>query len=195
MRFISRASILVNRPNWRNPQTLLRLGLFLVVVGLALAAFFLREQLTFHQVGYAGLALTVIVASGGLVLPVPALATACTAGALLNPLYVGLIAGSAGTLGELTSYYLGYSGQGVLEGNRFYVKMEGWMRRRGLLLLFLVSLIPNPFFDVVGIAAGALRYPIWRFLGVVLVGKGMKFLIFAYACAYSVEWLTELFRV
>ena len=195
MRFISRASILVNRPNWRNPQTLLRLGLFLVVVGLALAAFFLREQLTFHQVGYAGLALTVIVASGGLVLPVPALATACTAGALLNPLYVGLIAGSAGTLGELTGYYLGYSGQGVLEGNRFYVKMEGWMRRRGLLLLFLVSLIPNPFFDVVGIAAGALRYPIWRFLGVVLVGKGMKFLIFAYACAYSVEWLTELFGV
>ena len=195
MRFISRASILVNRPNWRNPQTLLRLGLFLVVVGLALAAFFLREQLTFHQVGYAGLALTVIVASGGLVLPVPALATACTAGVLLNPLYVGLIAGSAGTLGELTGYYLGYSGQGVLEGNRFYVKMEGWMRRRGLLLLFLVSLIPNPFFDVVGIAAGALRYPIWRFLGVVLVGKGMKFLIFAYACAYSVEWLTELFGV
>jgi membrane protein YqaA with SNARE-associated domain len=195
MRFISRASILVNRPNWRNPQTLLRLGLFLVVVGLALAAFFLREQLTFHQVGYAGLALTVIVASGGLVLPVPALATACTAGALLNPLYVGLIAGSAGTLGELTGYYLGYSGQGVVEGNRFYVKTEGWMRRRGLLLLFLVSLIPNPFFDVVGIAAGALRYPIWRFLGVVLVGKGMKFLIFAYACAYSVEWLTELFGV
>ena len=124
-----------------------------------------------------------------------ALATACTAGALLNPLYVGLIAGSAGTLGELTGYYLGYSGQGVVEGNRFYVKTEGWMRRRGLLLLFLVSLIPNPFFDVVGIAAGALRYPIWRFLGVVLVGKGMKFLIFAYACAYSVEWLTELFGV
>jgi membrane protein YqaA with SNARE-associated domain len=168
---------------------------FLTVIGLALAAFFLHDQLTFGQAGYAGLALTVIVASGGLVLPVPALATACTAGALLTPVYVGLVAGSAGALGELTGYYLGYSGRGVLEGNRLYLKMEGWMRRRGALLLFLVSLIPNPLFDVVGIAAGALRYPLWRFLGVVWVGKVMKFLIFAYACAYSVEWLTDLFRV
>jgi membrane protein YqaA with SNARE-associated domain len=195
MRFISRASVLANRPNWRSTQTRLRFGIFLAVIVLALTAILLHERLTFDHVGYAGLALTVIVASGGLVLPVPALATACTAGTILTPLYVGLVAGTAGTLGELTGYYLGYSGQGVLEGNRLYIKMEGWMQRRGVLLLFLVSLIPNPFFDVVGIAAGALRYPLWRFLGVVWVGKVMKFLIFAYACAYSVEWLTDLFGV
>ena len=195
MRFFNRASTLARQPNWRDPQTCLRFGVFLAVVGAALMAFFLREQLTFGQVGYAGLALTVIVASGGLVLPVPALATACTLGVLLNPAYVGLIAGAAGTLGELTGYYLGYTGRGILEGNRLYLKMEVWIRRRGLLLLFLASLIPNPFFDVAGIAAGALRYPLWRFLGVVWVGKSIKFLIFAYACAYSVEWLTDLFRV
>ena len=32
-----------------------------------------------------------------------------------------------------------------------------WMRRRGWLLLFLMAFIPNPFFDLAGVTAGALR--------------------------------------
>ena len=48
-------------------------------------------------------------------------------------------------------------------------------------------------FDVAGIAAGALRYSLWKFLGVVWIGKLMKFLIIAYACTYSIEWLTGVF--
>ena len=196
MRLIGRVSVLVTRPRWRSPENLLRLGAFgavLVIIGLA---FLLQDQVDFDQVGYAGLGLTVLVASGGLVLPVPSLAAACGAGAFLNPLYVGLVAGSAGTVGELTGYFLGYSGRGVLAQNRLYIRMEGWMRRRGWLVLFLVSLVPNPIFDVVGIAAGALRYPVWRFLAVVWVGKLGKFLTFAYACSHSIDWLTEnVFRV
>ena len=147
------------------------------------------------QVGYAGLALTVLVASGGLVLPVPALAAVCTAGAFLNPLYVALVAGSAGTLGELTGYFLGYTGRGVLNESRLYVRLERWTRRRGWLVLFLFALVPNPLFDVVGIAAGALRYPLWRFLGIVFAGKLGKFLVVAYACAYSIGLLKDLFGV
>ena len=195
MRFISRATVLATRPNWRNRENLLRFSVFLAVLGMIGAAFLLREKLDLDQLAYGGLGLTVLLASGGLVLPIPSLAAACAAGASLNPLYVGLVAGSAGTLGELTGYYLGYSGRGVLDRSRLYHRMEGWMRRRGWLLLFLVSLIPNPIFDVVGIAAGALRYPVWRFLAVVWVGKLLKFLVFAYSCAHSVDWLTDLFGV
>ncbi len=110
-------------------------------------------------------------------------------------MYVALIAGSAGALDEMTGYFLGYSGRGIVNDSRLYRRMEGWMRRRGWVVLFLIALIPNPLFDLVGIAAGALRYPVWRFLIVVWVGKLLKFLTFAYACAYSVEWLTGLFGV
>ena len=67
------------------------------------------------------------------------------------------------------------------------------MRRRGWVLLFLISVIPNPIFDIIGVAAGALRYPLWRFLAVVCVGKLIKFVTFAYACTYSIGWITELF--
>ena len=195
MRFISRATVLATRPNWRSRDNLLRFGVFLAVLGIIGAAFLLNEKLSLDELAYGGLGLTVLLASGGLVLPIPSLAAACAAGASLNPLYVGLVAGSAGTLGELTGYFLGYSGRGVLDRSRLYRRLEGWMRRRGWLLLFLVSLIPNPIFDVVGIAAGALRYPLWRFMAVVWVGKLSKFLIFAYSCAYSIDWLTDLFGV
>ena len=176
-------------------QTLLRLAAFLIVVAVATLTVVFRERVDLEEVGYAGLGLTVLVASGGLVLPVPSLATACAAGAFLNPLYVALVAGSAGAIGELTGYFLGYSGRGIIDHSRLYIRMEGWMRRRGWLVLFLMALIPNPIFDVVGIAAGALRYPIWRFLVILWAGKFLKFLTFAYACAYSIDWLTGVFGV
>ena len=69
------------------------------------------------------------------------------------------------------------------------------MRRRGSVVLFFFALLPNPLFDFVGIAAGALRYPIWRFLSIIWVAKVLKFLAVAYACANSVGWLTNLFGV
>ena len=121
------------------------------------------------------------------------MATACATAIFLNPFLVGVIAGTAETAGELSGYYLGYTGRDVLGRSRIYQRLEIWMRRRGWLLLFLVSLVPNPIFDIVGIAAGALRYPVWGFLAVVWAGKLLKFLIFAYACAAGSDWLTGLF--
>ena len=49
-----------------------------------------------------------------------------------------------------------------------------WMRRPGWLLLFLLAFIPNPVFDLAGVTAGALRYPLERFLAVVLTGKNTE---------------------
>jgi len=35
----------------------------------------------------------------------------------------------------------------------------------------------------------------WSFLAVVGVGKLLKFLVFAYARAYSIQWIIDVFRV
>ncbi len=195
MKIVSRAAILISRPHWRSYENLLRLAVFLAVLVIVGLAIFLRERIDYDQIGYAGLALIVLVASGGLVLPVPSLAAVCAASTFLDPLYLALVAGGAGTLGELTGYFLGYSGRGILKESWLYLRLERWTRRRGWLVLFFFALVPNPIFDVVGIAAGALRYPLWRFLGIVFVGKLGKFLALAYGCAYSIGWLTDLFRV
>ena len=195
MRRINRAAFLAAHPRQLTSENLLRLGAFLAVVAVVALALAFRDKVQLDQIGYAGLGLTVLIASGGLVLPVPSLATACAAGILLEPPYVALVAGSAGAVGELTGYFLGYSGRGVLDQSRLYQRMEGWMRRGGWLVLFLLALIPNPIFDFAGIAAGALRYSVWRFLAVVWSGKVLKFLALSYACANSVGWLTGWFGV
>lgn len=197
MRLIVQAVTRTRSINWRRRENMLRLAIFLAVLAVAATALlvhqYITENITIAQAGYAGVALTALVASGGLVIPVPALATACTAGVLLNPLAVGLVAGVAEGVGELTGYFLGYSGQGMVSRRRFFVRLEGWMRHRGWLVLFIVALVPNPVFDVVGVAAGALRYPLWKFLAVVWAGKVIKFVAIAYACAYSVDWLLKYF--
>jgi len=193
MRLIRQTATQAVHINWRRRDNQLRLAAILAVAVVAAAAILLRQNITFSQAGYAGVALTALVASGGLVIPVPALATACAAGALLNPWIVALVAGGAEGIGELTGYYLGYSGRGILSGRALYIRIEDWMRRRGWLALFLVSLVPNPIFDFVGIAAGALRYPLWRFLIVVWTGKIIKFGAIAYACTYGAGWLLEFF--
>ncbi len=193
MRYVIRAAGFPIRVNWRKPENLVRLGILAVVVAAIVTALLLRGNFGATQVGYGAVALSALVASAGLVIPVPALATACATAIFLSPFLVGIIAGTAETAGELSGYYLGYTGRDVLSRGRLYQRLERWMRRRGWLLLFLVSLVPNPIFDIVGIAAGALRYQVWGFLAVVWVGKLLKFLIFAYACAAGSEWLTGLF--
>ena len=185
----------IRQVDWRKPETLVRLGILIVVISAIVAALLLRNNFGASEVGYGAVALSALVASAGLVIPVPALATACATAIFLDPFWVGIIAGTAESAGELSGYYLGYTGRDVLARNRVYQRLENWMRRRGWLLLFLVSLVPNPIFDVVGIAAGALRYPVWGFLAVVWLGKLLKFLIFAYACQAGTDWLTGIFRV
>ena len=193
MKVLNRAIAPLTRLDWHNHEHLLRLGILLAVLAIAAAAFLLRDQLTLTQLGYGGVALASLVASAGLVIPVPALGAACASSVFLNPLFIGLVAGTAESLGELTGYFLGYSGREAVSQTRIYRRLEPWVRRRGWLPLLLFSLVPNPIFDVVGIAAGALRYPLWGFLAVVWVGKTLKFLIIAHACAFSIVWLTELF--
>ena len=175
--------------NWRRPENLLRLGIFLAVIGIAAAAIFLRNHIPLQQAGYLGVAMAALISGGGMILPVPALATVCAVSGLLAPLYVGLVAGSAETVGELTGYFLGYSGRGVVGEGRVSQRLQTWMRRRGWLLLFLLSLIPNPIFDLAGVTAGALKYPVAHFLAVVLFGKILKFAGIAYACHFFGDWL------
>ena len=183
----------VSQVDWRRPENLVRLGILAVVIAAIATALLLRDNFGATQVGYGAVALSALVASAGLLIPVPALATACGTALFPNPFLVGIIAGSAESVGELSGYYLGYTGRDVLARSRLYQRMESWMRHRGWLLLFVVSLVPNPIFDIVGIAAGALRYPIWGFLAVVWVGKVLKFLVFAYACNAGADWLTGVF--
>ncbi len=142
--------------------------------------------------GYPGLFLLNLLASATLILPAPGLALALAAGATLNPYLVGLAVGSGSTLGELTGYIAGASGRGMVQDDPNYERVRGWMARHGLWVIFVLSLVPNPIFDVAGLAAGAMRIPVWQFLGAAWLGKVIKGTLVALAGAGMMQALEPL---
>ena len=144
--------------------------------------------------GYLGVFVVSLVGNATVIFPVPSLVAVFAGGTALNPLLVGLVAGVAEPLGELTGYLAGYGGSPVIENREMYGRLVGWMRRHGYLTIFVLSAIPNPLFDLAGIAAGALRFPIWRFLLACWMGKTIKATLIAYAGAQSWQLLQFLVR-
>lgn len=174
-------------------QVWISLIAMVVVIAVVVSLYFVRGLFDLSQVGYPAIAALSFFASAGLVIPVSGLASVCAGGILLNPLLVALVAGTTGTIGELTGYGLGFSGRGVLKRGRLYERMERWVRKRGWLLIFLLSVLPNPIFDLAGVAAGALRFPLWTFLALIWVGTFLKFVIVVYACAQGLEGVSRFF--
>lgn len=162
----------------------LRIAALVFVVALSLAIVVYGDRLTaLGAYGYPGLFLLNLLASATLILPAPGLALAFAAGASLNPWLVGLAVGSGSTFGELTGYLAGFSGRGSIEQDPNYARVRGWMLCFGLWVIFVLSLVPNPLFDVAGITAGVMKIPVWKFLAVTWVGKVIKSILVALAGA------------
>jgi uncharacterized membrane protein YdjX (TVP38/TMEM64 family) len=178
--------------NSRTAVRLQRVGALLVVLLITLGAVLFRERLVeYERFGYLGVFFTMLIGSATVVLPVPGLAVAYVGGSIWNPLLVGLVAGLGDAMGEGTGYLAGYAGQGLIENAAIYRRFESWMRRNGFLTIFVLSAIPNPFFDLAGVAAGASRFPAkWFFLAAGM-GKTIKDVAVAFAGYYSLPLFTN----
>lgn len=179
----------------RDERFLRALSVAIVLAVVAVVVFFRSYLPETHSIGYVGVFVLSLLSSASIMVPIPGIAAVCAGAGLLDlfPLWVAILAAVAEGLGELSGYLLGFSGRGIARNVRIYPAVERWMARRGWLALLLASSIPNPLFDLVGIAAGTLKYPIPRFLASVWVGKLIKSTIIAYACFYGVEWVTRVF--
>jgi membrane protein YqaA with SNARE-associated domain len=169
----------------------------LFALTISVLIFLYRDRVAeFASYGYLGLFLVSVVGNATILLPVPSLAATFVAGGILNPLLVGVVSGAGMAIGELSGYLAGYGGSAIIavEDQGRYQRLESWMRRYGALTIFVLSVIPNPLFDLAGIAAGALHYPVWRFLLVCFLGKTVKGLVLAFAGAQSLEWINRFLR-
>jgi membrane protein YqaA with SNARE-associated domain len=165
-----------------------------VVIG---TAFWLTGRFDVESVGYPGVWFFSFIGAASVFVPVPGLLAVCVAASPavgLNPLIIGVVAGSAEALGELTGYMAGMSGRGVFERNRFYPRFRELLIKRGGLILFFGSVVPNPLFDVLGIAAGSMLYPVRKFLIYVFFAKTIKSTGVAYACFWGITWVESLIR-
>ena len=162
--------------------TIIRIGTLLAVVVLSVYIYSMRDQAArFAAYGYPGIFLITLLAYATVLLPAPGIAFIFTMGAVFNPLGVALAAGAGAALGELSGYLAGFSGQAIIERAAIYERFSHWMRRHGVLTVIALSAIPNPFFDIAGMAAGILRMPVHLFLLSCWVGETLKMCLFAFA--------------
>lgn len=153
----------------------------LIVVFAALVFIVDLDVRELERLGYAGLFLITFIGAASVVVPMPGFAAIAGGGAVLDPVagipapvMVGLVAGLAEALGEFSGYAMGFGGTPMFERRRSYRLFRAWMVKYGTPAMFALSAIPNPLFDLAGVAAGSVRMPLWKFFVAVLAGKTLK---------------------
>lgn len=165
----------------------------LIVLIAVIAAVYFRNNLQ-ELAGYGYLAVFAVglVSNATVVLPIPGLAVSSLMGGVFNPWLVGVVGGVGQALGEISGYMVGYSGQTLVDDNPTYNRLSRWMEHHGMLTVFVLALVPNPLFDVGGMIAGALRYPLWKFVVSCAAGKVLKNIGFAMVGFYGLDRLLQL---
>lgn len=156
-----------------------------VIVGIVLYWDRLQE---FQQYGYLGAFLISIFGGATILAPIPMTPMIFALGTVMKPLFapylgpvfVGICAGAGETIGGIAIYMTGYSGGSAILTRRnkrleaAYARVMGWMRKRGSLILFIVSAVINPFFYPAAITAGVLKFGMRRFILITFLGKTIK---------------------
>jgi uncharacterized membrane protein YdjX (TVP38/TMEM64 family) len=172
---------------------LLRLLALVVVVAITIFVYSIREHVrAFAILGYPGIFLVALLANATVLLPAPGVAFVFAMGSILHPLGIAVAAGTGGALGELTGFLAGVSGQAVIERTDVYARISPWVTRYGGWAILFLAAIPNPFFDLAGIAAGMSGMSVWRFLLFCWIGQIIKMGLFAYAGAHSINWFSGI---
>lgn len=147
------------------------IGVAALTVGLVHLVWFLEAYFSLSLEGFAWLAYLFVFAvtllgSCTIIFPLPGMAIAIAAATKWNPAIVAVVGSIGSTLGELTGYYAGYVGRKIIvtEYREGYERAVAWMDRYGLWTIFVFALVPVLIFDLVGLAAGALRLPVRKFL-------------------------------
>ena len=174
-------------------RKLIPLLILFLVVAITVCLFLCRDKVVqLGNYGYLSAFLISLIANATIILPFPGIVILFALGATFNPVLVGLAGGIGAAIGEMTCYLLGYSGRGVVENIRFYDKAVQWLKKWGVLAVFVFALTPLPF-DVLGIAAGVLRFPFWKFFVACWCGKTILYVGIFLAAAWGWETVLPYF--
>ena len=186
------------REQIRRNKWLLATVYAVIILGLSFGLYFLLQYLRARfDLSVEGLTTTTylivfvvtLVSNASIIVPVPIFVGIMIAAANVmaeispwGPVLVALTASTAGTLGEMTGYYAGYIGKKIIvtEATPGYEKLVGWMKRHGMLAVFLLSLQPILPFDIAGLVSGVSRIALWKFLLPCWSGKFPKYLVGCY---------------
>ena len=164
----------------------------------------------FQNYGYVGLIVIGLLTGFSLPLPVPYMVVTFIMGGLLHPALVGASCGLGLGIGGTLLYLTGRGGRKFFpmsdvfavanntsddtlpssRMSRLLTRLLRWARiprimeiakRRGALVVFLMSAAINPFFVPMAIGMGTLRYRWWKFFLMCWAGQTVKSIGIAYA--------------
>ena len=181
-------------------KRIIPLLMLLLVIAITIGIFYYRERITeLGSYGYLGAFLISLACNATIILAAPALPILSAIGVILypvtgpaGPIFVGLAGGIGAGIGETTGYMVGYSGRGIVEKVKLYNRLVGWLERWGALAIFILSIVPF-FFDLVGIVAGAFRFPLWKFILACWLGRTILYVGIALAAAWGWEAMPGFF--
>ena len=182
------------------------LGIVLTIALAAAVVYYWEFVQALEHYGYAGAFLISLLGGATILAPIPMTPVVFALGAVLKPafapymgpVFVGAAAGLGETLGGVAIYMTGYGGGTALANSNHhqiravYSRMLRWIERRGSLTLFILSAIINPFFYPAGLAAGALRFGIWRYIIICWAGKTIKGMTVAFAGYWGLQGLLRM---
>lgn len=170
--------------------------LFVITISVGLFYFYKQypgriEELTAY--GYLGAFVISIIFNATVILPAGNIVILSALGATLpSAVVVGLVGGAGAAIGEATGYIAGYSGRGLAERSGIYGRVEDWVKRWGSVTIFVLSLAPF-IFDLAGIAAGALRFPFWKFLLLCWLGRTILYVVVVVLAVMGLKILLPYF--
>lgn len=149
------------------------------------------EALTAY--GYIGAFAISLVFNATVILPAGNIVILSALGATLpSALMVGIAGGAGAAIGEISGYLAGYSGRGLVQKIGAYDRVERMVERWGSLAIFVLSLFPL-IFDLAGIAAGALRFPFWKFFLLCWFGRTILYVGIVVLAAMGLKVLLPQF--
>jgi len=163
-------------------------GITLVIVLMVALFLYWEEIQELEAYGYLGAFLIGVFGGATYIVPVPMTPVVFVLGTVLKPsfapylgpVFVGAAAGLGETVGGLTIYMTGYGGGAAFASSKHrkiqavYSRALHWMKRRGSLVLFILSAVLNPFFYPVALAAGVLRFSLRKYIIICVIGKTIK---------------------
>jgi membrane protein DedA with SNARE-associated domain len=186
-------------PGWARKWLVPLAGLLLVIAVSAGVFCFYRqypervEQLKAYS--YLGAFVIGLIFNATVVLPTGGAVVLIALGANMSfpgPIFVGLAGGSGAAIGEIMGYIAGRSGRTLLSRGNMYHRVEHWVQRWGGLTVFIASIFPF-IFDLVGIAAGAMRYNFGKFLLYCWLGRMLLYVILVSLAALGLKAIVTWF--
>ncbi|MBN1375371.1 MAG: VTT domain-containing protein [Dehalococcoidia bacterium] len=177
----------------------LLLGMLALSAGIAFILTYFKEYFdielrNFGWIAYVAVFIANILSSATILVPAPGVAITLAAASVFDPMFVAIAAGTGDAIGEMTAYSVGYAGERIIVDEHMpaYRKAASWMDKYGVWAIFGIALVPILPYDLIGMAAGALKIAWWKCFLATLSGKLPRAFIVSYM-GYQMPFLLHPF--